>query len=89
LQVRKRDAEDALLLLKAEYPREFEVPGFGIYQLPVCPKCGSFDVSYDGLNRPLSYVTFAVGFPVPINVKGWQCRSCGNRWKEEPKSNPV
>jgi hypothetical protein len=87
LQVRARDAEDAILLLNAERPIEFEVPGFGVYRQPLCPKCGSMDVSCDGLNRPLSYASLIVGIPIPVKIRGWQCYLCKHMWKEEPEAS--
>jgi Putative prokaryotic signal transducing protein len=81
--VRQEDVEAAVALLAQEVPETFDVEGIGEYEQPRCPQCQSFDVSLDGLNRPLSYATLWAGFPVPVTNKGWKCHSCGNEWTDE------
>jgi hypothetical protein len=82
LQVRARDAEDALGLLSAEKLKEFQVPELGLYRLPLCPNCGSIDVAFDSLDRRISYLLFFISLPIPVKVRGWRCYSCGHLWKE-------
>lgn len=89
LLVRKEDAEEAEKVLSEKRPAEFDVPDVGMYSQPACPKCGSMDVTYDGLHRPLSYATVAVGIPIPIKNAGWRCASCKNRWAEETDTESV
>jgi hypothetical protein len=89
LQVRARDAEDADALLSLGWVKEFDVPGFGTYRQPVCPNCGSMDVSHGGLDRPLTYLLLLVNLPIPIPVEGWQCYSCRSHWQGQAEANPV
>jgi len=87
--VRAEDAETAARLLAPEVLQKFDVEGVGEYQQPRCPQCQSFDVSLDGLNRRLSYVTLWAGFPIPVMDKGWKCHSCGHEWKDDSTETPA
>jgi hypothetical protein len=49
LAVRKKDVEESERVLGQNVPEKFEVEGTGQYQQPRCPKCGSMDVSFEGL----------------------------------------
>src|ERR1700743_890949 len=53
--VREEDAEEARKILDQEIPESIEVEGSGLYEQPRCPKCGSFEISLDALNKPVSY----------------------------------
>jgi len=52
LFVRQQDVEEANNLLNQGVPEKFEVDTPGEYEQPRCPKCQSFEVSLDGLDRP-------------------------------------
>jgi hypothetical protein len=82
LFVRQQDAEESLKLLDQGVPENFDVEGLGEYKQPRCPRCQSFEVSFDGLNKPASYATLWFGLPIPITNAGWKCHSCGNSWQE-------
>jgi Putative prokaryotic signal transducing protein len=82
LFVRQQDAEASLELLEQGVPENFDVEGLGEYRQPRCPQCQSFEVSFDGLNKPASYATLWFGLPIPITNAGWKCRSCGHSWQE-------
>src|ERR1700722_19034481 len=36
-------------------PEKFDIAGVGEYEQPHCPKCGSMDISLDGLNKPVTF----------------------------------
>jgi len=55
LFVREEDAEAATKLLDESTPEKFDVEGVGEYDQPHCPRCGSMDISFDGLNKPLTF----------------------------------
>jgi hypothetical protein len=84
--VREQDAEEARKLLEQDVPEGFDVEGSGHYEQPRCPSCGSFDISFDGLDKRVSYATVWIGVPVPVTIKGWRCSSCGHRWTDSEKS---
>jgi hypothetical protein len=89
--VREEDAEDARKILEQEIPESIEVEGREPYEQPRCPKCGSFDISLDALNKPVSYGSmWFLGVPIRATVKGWSCASCGHHWDDlaQPEGSP-
>jgi hypothetical protein len=85
LRVKPEDAKAALDILKQPIPAGFNVEGVGIYEQPKCPKCGSLDVAFEGLNKPVAYASLFIRVPLPIHDKGWKCHSCQHDW---PGKNP-
>ena len=81
LLVRAEDADAACQLLEQGIPGKFEADGEE-YEQPRCPRCQSWDVAFDGLNRPITYAVLSLGFPVPVTNRGWKCQSCGYQWGE-------
>jgi hypothetical protein len=57
LLVKPEDAEAAVEILNQPIPEDFDVEGVGNYQSPECPKCGSLDVSFQELNKPVAYTS--------------------------------
>jgi len=89
LLTRRKDAELAKTLLEQGALEQFEVEGVGHYEQPRCPKCGSMDISLDGLHKPASYASLLVNVPIPIVDAGWRCHSCGHGWEEREEPPPV
>jgi hypothetical protein len=95
LCVRKKDAEAAAAALAQSppegiaRPESFEVEGVGTYEQPRCPKCGSMEVSFKGLDKRLSYATLFVSFPIPVEYPGWKCFACGHEWDDGAEDNPA
>jgi hypothetical protein len=88
LLVKEEDASVALELLDQK-PMEKFVTGTGEFEQPRCPSCDSLDISFGGTGKRLSYVTVAVGVPLPVKRGGWKCNSCGHAWhdSEGPEQN--
>ncbi|MFY9562164.1 MAG: DUF2007 domain-containing protein [Terriglobales bacterium] len=82
LKVQAEDVEAANEILSQPIPATIEVDGVGSYEQPKCPQCQSLDVSYQELNKFLSYGSAYVGIPVPVSKKAWTCHACGNEWEE-------
>jgi Putative prokaryotic signal transducing protein len=83
LLVPEKDADAAVQLLDESTPEKFAVEGVGEYEQPRCPKCGSMDVSLDGLNKPLTIAaTYITSLPIPVTTTGWKCHPCGHQWNE-------
>jgi Putative prokaryotic signal transducing protein len=83
LKVKPEDVEAANLILEQPIPEDFDVEGIGQYQQPRCPSCRSLDVSFEELNKPFAYGTAWAGLPIPFQRKGWNCRLCGQQWRNE------
>jgi hypothetical protein len=83
LKVRAEDAEAANEILNQPIPEFVDVEGVGEYEQPKCPRCQSLDVTFQELNKLLSYGSAYFGFPIPVYNKAWTCHACGNQWEEE------
>jgi hypothetical protein len=94
LFVREKDVEAATNLLDEGSPDKFDVEGVGEYSQPRCPNCNSIDISFDGLDKRLTFgAMFLTKLPIPVITKGWKCGSCRHRWNEDgtmptPRSTP-
>jgi hypothetical protein len=89
LKVRAEDAEVALELLNQPIPEVLDVEGIGDFEQPKCPRCQSLDISFEELNKPVSYLAAYAGVPVPFHQQGWSCHDCGNRWEESDGTSPL
>lgn len=88
LKVRVEDADAAQEILNMPIPPVVEVEGVGEYEQPKCPRCQSLDISFQELNKLLSYGSAYVGIPVPVQKKAWTCHACGNEWEEGSNISP-
>ncbi len=88
LVVRVEDAEAAAELIQQGIPEKFDVEGVGEYKQPRCPRCQSFDVDFQGLDRRLAYGSLFLGVPIPITNRAWKCHSCGHEWDEDDGDAP-
>jgi hypothetical protein len=82
LKVRAEDAEAAAEILNQPIPEMLEVEGIGNFEQPKCPRCGSLDVSFEELNKPVTFISAYAGIPVAVHKQGWTCHACGNEWNE-------
>ena len=82
LLVYEDDLSVASELLNHEPTESFDVTDSGEYKQPHCPRCNSLKVTFGGIGKRLSYVTLAVGVPLPVSRGGWRCDSCGHEWHE-------
>jgi hypothetical protein len=83
LMVKPEDVEAAKEVLNQPIPEGIDYGGEEQFEQPKCPKCGSIDITFEELNKPLSYGSAWVGIPLPISSPKWKCESCGARWVEE------
>lgn len=86
LCVRQDDMPAALALLDQGPTEKFDSGDSGEYKQPRCPCCGSLDVSFGDIGKCLSYVTIALGVPLPVKRGGWKCHSCGHVWYDSEDS---
>jgi hypothetical protein len=89
VQVAKDDAANAEELLSQPIPEDFDVEGVGEYVQPRCPKCQSLDISFQELQKLISYGSAYVGVPVPVNLPGWKCHSCNYEWQDDPNAESA
>jgi ribosomal protein S27AE len=53
------------------------------YSQPVCPRCGSTNIPFQGSSRKAALVSlYAFSVPLPLGDRTWVCGKCGNRWEE-------
>jgi hypothetical protein len=83
LKVKPEDMRTALEILNQPTPPGFNVEGVGIYEQPKCSRCGSLDITFEELNKPIAYTSLALRIPLPVHNQGWKCHSCGHEWMEE------
>ena len=83
LSVRPEDVQDARQLLDEPILEGLYVQGIGLYEQPRCPKCGSLDVNFRELDRPIAYLSAALSVPMPVQHKAWRCHDCGAEWEDD------
>ena len=83
LQVAPEDVEAASQLLDTPIPPGFTVDGMGEFSRPTCPKCGSLEIAFEQLNKPVAYTSAALGVPIPLQNNSWKCSDCGARWVDD------
>ena len=82
LKVQPEDFDAASEVLNQPIPETIEIEGVGKYEQPKCPICHSLDVTYQELNKLLSYGSAGLGIPVPVHKSAWTCHACGHEWEE-------
>jgi hypothetical protein len=88
LQVCSEDAEAASEILGQPIPEVLDIEGVGNFEQPECPRCQSLDVTFEELNKLLSYGSAYLGIPIPVQKRGWTCHACGNEWQDESGAPP-
>jgi len=83
LCVRPEDVENARQLLDEPILEGLYVQGVGLYEQPRCPKCGSLDVNFRELDRPIAYLSAFLRVPMPVQRKAWRCHDCSAEWEDE------
>ena len=82
LEVHPEDVESANEILSLPIPDTLEIDGAETYEQPRCPNCGSLEVSFEELNKPVAYVSASIGLPLPVHHAAWRCHACGRRWED-------
>ena len=86
LCVRQEDAQNALQLLDEPILEGLYVQGVGLYEQPRCPKCGSLDINFRELDRPVAYLSAFLRVPIPLQRKAWRCHDCNAEWEDDERS---
>lgn len=82
LCVRTQDAATARQLLDEPILEGLYVHGVGLYEQPRCPKCGSLDVNFQELDRPIAYMSAFLNVPIPAQRPAWHCHECDAEWED-------
>jgi len=82
LCVRPEDVQNARQLLDEPILEGLYVQGVGLYEQPRCPKCGSLDVNFRELDRPIAYLSAFLRVPIPVQRKAWRCHDCSAEWED-------
>jgi hypothetical protein len=83
LNVHAGDEANARQLLDEPILEGLYVQGVGLYEQPRCPKCGSLDVNFQELDKPIAYMSAFLNVPIPAQRPAWRCHTCGVEWEEE------
>lgn len=84
LQVSSEDKQEAAEILDAPIPDLIDYGDTAVYSQPVCPRCGSTDISFQDASRKAALVSlYAFSVPLPLGNETWFCSNCGNRWRGE------
>jgi hypothetical protein len=83
LNVRAADVENAQSLLDEPILEGLYVQGVGLYEQPRCPKCGSLDVNFQELDRPIAYMSAFLRVPMPVQRPAWRCHACDAEWEDD------
>ena len=83
LSVRPEDVQNARQLLDEPILEGLYVEGVGLYEQPRCPKCGSLDVNFRELDRPIAYLSAFLRVPMPAQRRAWRCHDCSAEWEDD------
>jgi hypothetical protein len=84
LQVNSEDEQEAREIIDSPVPDAIDYEGeVGPYPQPLCPRCGSTNLSFQGASRKAALVSlYILSVPLPLGPRTWICGSCDNRWEE-------
>lgn len=87
LQVEERDETAAREILEEGAPETIAYDEEQIYAQPICPKCGSAEITFGrGTERGRSFVAlYFLAIPVPPREATWHCGACGAEWADTGK----
>ena len=83
LQVSAEDQARATEVLAQPIPSSFELGEGEEFTQPVCPLCGSLDVSAEDGDRKVLAASMLIGLPLPHRKPPkdrWRCHTCGGHW---------
>jgi hypothetical protein len=83
LSVRPEDVQNARQLLDEPILEGMYVEGVGLYEQPRCPNCGSLDVNFRELDRPIAYLSAFLRVPMPVQRRAWRCHDCSAEWEDD------
>lgn len=83
LQVDAENEKAAVELLNQPVPATMELSDGEEFVQPVCPRCGSAEITFEGAGRGAAVVAlYALSLPLPAGPETWSCSACGARWRD-------
>jgi len=92
LQVEVSDESAALELLSQPAPDMVPFDGEGAFVQPLCPRCGSKDITFQGSSRGAALASlYLFSLPLPLGRETWLCNSCEALWEDDSdtEGDPV
>jgi hypothetical protein len=83
LMVKPEDVEAANQILSQPIPEGIEYGDNEVFEQPKCPTCHSLNISFEALDKTLSYGSLWIGVPIPVASPKWKCADCGAVWKDD------
>jgi len=83
LCVASENQQEALAILDAPMPDHFDYGDEpSTYAQPVCPRCSSTNISFQGSSRKAALVSlYMFSIPLPLGSQHWVCGNCNKRWE--------
>jgi Putative prokaryotic signal transducing protein len=82
LQVDAENEQAAVELLNQPVAATMELGGGEEFAQPVCPRCGSAEITFEGAGRGAALAgLYALSLPLPAGKETWSCSACGARWE--------
>ena len=84
LQVDEVNESSATELLNQPIPDNVRFDENAEFAQPVCPRCGSKDITFQGASRGAALASlYLLSLPLPFGEKTWFCNACEARWVED------
>ena len=85
LRVAESDEAAAREILEDAVPPAIPYDGEDVFLQPICPKCGSGEVTLgNGTESGRSFVAlYVLAIPVPPRDAAWHCEACGAEWVDD------
>jgi hypothetical protein len=84
LVVKPEDRDVAEEILDQPTPEQIEYDEGQAFSQPTCPKCGSFEVTFENALKGVALAgLYMASLPIPVESRRWSCSDCGNRWTED------
>jgi hypothetical protein len=96
LQVDRADETAAIELLNQPIPDSVPFEGQDEFAQPLCPRCGSTDITFQGSSRGAALASlYFLSLPLPLGKETWLCNACNARWIDDrddpsvPEESPA
>jgi hypothetical protein len=90
LQVDRADETTALELLNQPIPDNVPFDDQAEFAQPVCPKCGSMDITFQGSSRGAALASlYFLSLPLPLGRETWLCNTCEARWVNDEDHSSI